>query len=184
SYAGPIRSAGGTGQALSVLIADVVRRELGIGRYQPAREEVERFKEEIPLYKQVQHLQYTPSDEEISLIVSNCPVAINGEGTEDAEISGFRDLPRIETNRIRGGACLVIADGMCLKAPEDPETRAKVADRRLGVHRCVHGEEERGTRRRHGGLRRRAERGVHPEHCGRAARPLPSEPGRRPSSPV
>src|SRR5205823_12389143 len=103
SYAGPIRSAGGTGQALSVLIADVVRRELGIGRYQPAREEVERFKEEIPLYRQVQHLQYTPSEEEISLIVSNCPVSINGEGTEDAEISGFRDLPRIETNRIRGG---------------------------------------------------------------------------------
>src|SRR5947208_831678 len=30
SYAGPIRSAGGTGQALSVLIADVVRRELRI----------------------------------------------------------------------------------------------------------------------------------------------------------
>ena len=118
SYAGPIRSAGGTGQALSVLIADVVRRELGIGRYVPTREEVERFKEEIPLYRQVQHLQYAPSEEEISLIVSNCPVAINGEGTEDAEISGYRDLPRIETNRIRGGACLVIADGMCLKAPK------------------------------------------------------------------
>ncbi len=118
SYAGPIRSAGGTGQALSVLIADIVRRELGIGRYQPTREEIERFKEEIPLYRQVQHLQYTPSEEEISLIVSNCPVGINGEGTEEAEISGFRDLPRNETNRIRGGACLVIADGMCLKAPK------------------------------------------------------------------
>src|SRR2546425_131512 len=118
SYAGPIRSAGGTGQGLSVLIADLVRRELGIGRYVPTREEVERFKEEIPLYRQAQHLQYTPSDEEISLIVSNCPVAIDGEGTEDAEISGHRDLPRIETNRIRGGACLVIADGMCLKAPK------------------------------------------------------------------
>ena len=117
-YAGPIRSAGGTGQALSVLIADVVRRELGLGRYQPTREEVERYKEEIPLYKQVQHLQYTPSEEEIVLIVSNCPVGINGEGTEEAEISGYRDLPRIETNRIRGGACLVIADGMCLKAPK------------------------------------------------------------------
>ncbi len=117
-YAGPIRSAGGTGQALSVLIADVVRRELGIGRYVPTREEVERYKEEIPLYKQAQHLQYTPTDEEIVLIVSNCPVGINGEGTEEAEISGYRDLPRIETNRIRGGACLVIADGMCLKAPK------------------------------------------------------------------
>src|SRR5439155_8855939 len=31
---------------------------------------------------------------------------------------GHRDLTRIETNRIRGGACLVIADGMCLKAPK------------------------------------------------------------------
>ncbi len=117
-YAGPIRSAGGTGQALSVLIADVVRRELGIGRYIPVREEVERFKEEIPLYKQAQHLQYTPSDEEIMLIVSNCPVGLNGEGTEEVEISGYRDLPRIETNRIRGGACLVLADGLCLKAPK------------------------------------------------------------------
>src|SRR2546425_1083137 len=118
AYAGPIRSAGGTGQALSVLIADIVRRELGLGRYIPTREEVERFKEEIPLYRQAQHLQYTPSDEEISLIVSNCPVAIDGEGTEDAEISGHRDLPRVETNRIWGGACLVIAVGMCLKAPK------------------------------------------------------------------
>jgi len=117
-YAGPIRSAGGTGQALSVLIADVVRRELGIGKYVPTREEVERFKEEIPLYKQAQHLQYTPTDEEITLIVSNCPVGLNGEGTEEVEISGHRDLPRIETNRIRGGACLVLADGMCLKAPK------------------------------------------------------------------
>jgi len=117
-FAGPIRSAGGTGQALSVLIADVVRRELGVGRYQPIREEIERFKEEVQLYRRVQHLQYTPTDEEVELVVANCPVAVNGEGTEDEEISGYRDLPRIETNRIRGGACLVVADGLCLKAPK------------------------------------------------------------------
>src|SRR3989441_4991539 len=89
SYAGPIRSAGGTGQALSVLIADVVRRELGIGSYQPAREEVERFKEEIPLYRQIQHLQYAPSSEEISLIVSNFPVARNGEGPGGGGVRRF-----------------------------------------------------------------------------------------------
>src|SRR5512133_3329574 len=35
SFAGPIRAAGGTGQALSVLIGDVVRREIGSGRYMP-----------------------------------------------------------------------------------------------------------------------------------------------------
>ncbi|HEV8594379.1 MAG TPA: DNA polymerase II large subunit, partial [Thermoplasmata archaeon] len=118
SFAGPIRSAGGTGQALSVLIADVVRRELGIGRYVPEREEIERFKEEVQVYRRVQHLQYTPTDEEVELIVANCPVAVDGEGTEDEEISGYRDLPRIETNRVRGGACLVVADGLCLKAPK------------------------------------------------------------------
>ena len=118
SFAGPIRAAGGTGQALSVLIGDVVRREIGIGKYIPTDSEVQRLKEEIPLYKQCQHLQYTPGNEEIEIIASGCPVCVDGEGTEVMEISGFRDLPRIESNRVRGGACLVIAEGMCLKAPK------------------------------------------------------------------
>ena len=117
-FSGPIRSAGGTGQAMSVLIADVVRRELGIGKYIPTVGEVERLKEEIPLYKSCQHLQYTPTNEEIELISKNAPVCVDGEGTEDTEISGFRDLPRVATNRVRGGACLVIAEGLCLKAPK------------------------------------------------------------------
>jgi len=117
-FSGPIRSAGGTGQAMSVLIADVVRRKLGIGAYIPTVNEIERYKEEIPLYKRIQHLQYTPNVDEINQIVSNCPICINGEGTEKEEITGNRDLPRIESNRIRGGACLVIAEGLCLKAPK------------------------------------------------------------------
>ena len=115
-FAGPIRAAGGTAQAMSVLIADVVRQAIGIGKYIPTDQEVDRFIEEIPLYKQCQHLQYTPSSEEIQLIVRECPICIDGEGTERMEISGFRDLPRIETNQVRGGACLVIAEGLCLKA--------------------------------------------------------------------
>jgi DNA polymerase II large subunit len=117
-FSGPIRSAGGTGQAMSVLIADVVRRDLGIGRYVATQGEIERLKEEIPLYKRVQHLQYLPSVDEIDLIIKNCPICINGEGTEDEEVAGYRDLPRIGTNRLRGGACLVIAEGLCLKAPK------------------------------------------------------------------
>jgi DNA polymerase II large subunit len=50
--------------------------------------------------------------------MKNCPICINGEGTEDEEVAGYRDLPRIGTNRLRGGACLVIAEGLCLKAPK------------------------------------------------------------------
>ena len=115
-FAGPIRAAGGTAQAMSVLIADVVRSELGIGKYIATDAEIARFDEEIPLYKQCQHLQYSPTSEEIDLIVRNCPICVDGEGTEQIEISGFRDLPRIDTNRVRGGAVLVIAEGMCQKA--------------------------------------------------------------------
>jgi len=115
-FAGPIRAAGGTAQAMSVLIADVVRTELNIGKYIPTEAEIKRFDEEIPLYKQCQHLQYSPTSEEIDLIVRNCPICVDGEGTEQIEIGGFRDLPRIETNRVRGGAVLVIAEGMCQKA--------------------------------------------------------------------
>ncbi|MHB1262260.1 MAG: DNA polymerase II large subunit [Thermoplasmatota archaeon] len=117
-FAGPIRAAGGTAQAMSVLIADLVRRKLGIGKYVPTDAELERYKEEIPAYKQSANLQYTPNGPEIELIVKNCPVCINGEGTEQEEVTGNRDLPRVETNQLRGGACLVLAEGLVLKAPK------------------------------------------------------------------
>jgi len=116
-YAGPIRAAGGTAQALSVLLADVVRRDLGLPAYRPDESEVGRYREEIPLYKHLQHLQYVPSAEEVELVVRNVPVCISGESTEgDAEVSAFRNLPRVSTNGVRGGACLVIAEGLCQKA--------------------------------------------------------------------
>jgi len=117
-YAGPIRSAGGTAQALSVLVADYVRRSVGIGSWKPRPEEVERYVEEIGLYKRLAGLQYAPSDEEIRIIVRNCPICIDGEPTEEEEVSGFRDLPRIETNRVRGGIALVAAEGIALKRPK------------------------------------------------------------------
>ena len=116
-YAGPIRAAGGTAQALSVLLADIVRRDLGFAAFRATEAEVGRFQEEIPLYKHFQHLQYTPTAEEIALVVRHLPVAISGEATEgDVEVSAFRNLPRVPTNGLRGGACLVVAEGLCQKA--------------------------------------------------------------------
>ncbi|HTT34665.1 MAG TPA: DNA polymerase II large subunit [Thermoplasmata archaeon] len=116
-YAGPIRAAGGTAQALSVLLADIVRRDLGLAPYVPEPGEVERYQEEIPLYKHLQHLQYVPSPDEIAAVVRGVPVCISGEATErDNEVSAFRNLPRVPTNGVRGGACLVIAEGLCQKA--------------------------------------------------------------------
>ncbi len=117
-YSGPIRSAGGTAQALSVFVGDLLRRKFGIGKYVASQEEIERSKEEIPLYARVQHLQYLPTVEEIEAAVKGSPVCITGEGTEEAEITGHRNLPDIETNRLRGGMALVIAEGLILKGPK------------------------------------------------------------------
>ena len=62
-FAGPIRAAGGTAQALAVLIADMIRRELNVGAYSPTDEEVERVKEEFGLYRG--NLQYKPPPEKL-----------------------------------------------------------------------------------------------------------------------
>ena len=115
-FTGPIRAAGGTGQALAVLITDMIRRDLGIGRYVPTDAEVERVKEEFGLYRV--GLQYKPSPEEIDEIVRACPIMINGEQTEKIECSGYGVVRNIEGPRIRGGVLLVIGEGLCLKAPK------------------------------------------------------------------
>lgn len=117
-YSGPIRSAGGTAQALSVLVGDYVRRSIGLDRFKPRKELVERYAEEIRIYKRTASLQYSPTDDEIRLIVENCPVCVDGDATEEAEVEGYRNLPEIPGNRLRGGMALVIAEGMILKAPK------------------------------------------------------------------
>jgi len=117
-YAGPIRSAGGSAQALSVVIADYIRKEVGLSRYIPREEEIKRCLEEVVLYKRVAHLQRMPPPEYIRRIVLNCPVCIDGEPTEKVEVSSNRNLKRVETNRLRGGMILVISEGIYLKAPK------------------------------------------------------------------
>ena len=112
-FSGPIRAAGGTAQAMSVLLGGVVGKELGLGRYIPTEQEINRYIEEFQLYR---NLQYRPSNQEIRFIITNCPVCINGEGTEKEEVQGYRDLPRVPTNRVRSGVCLVIAEGLLQKA--------------------------------------------------------------------
>ncbi|MFD1640514.1 DNA polymerase II large subunit [Halohasta litorea] len=117
-YAGPIRSAGGTAQALSVLVADYTRSILGLAEYKGREEEIERYVEEINLYDKDTGLQYSPKDKESRFIATNMPIMLDGEATGDLEVSGYRDLDRVDTNASRGGMCLVAAEGIALKAPK------------------------------------------------------------------
>ncbi|MHA1304809.1 MAG: DNA polymerase II large subunit, partial [Candidatus Heimdallarchaeaceae archaeon] len=111
-YAGPIRSAGGTAAGMSVLLADHVRRALNLDKYKPTEREVERMLEEIDLYNKVMHLQLPTTKEEQRFAAQHLSIEITGEPTESVEVSGNRDLKRVETNRLRGGACLVFNDGI------------------------------------------------------------------------
>ncbi len=112
-FAGPIRSAGGTDQALTLVIGDFVRRLLGLDRYKPTEEEIKRFIEEVRLYERsVNRFQYHVSDEELRRALQWLPVEVTGTESNPTEVSSFRNLPRIETNRVRGGALRVVNDGI------------------------------------------------------------------------
>lgn len=115
SFAGPIRAAGGTGAALSVLIGDYVRKKLGIGAFEAPPELTERFVEEVKIYDEITSLQYLPSDQEIKTAISNIPVEIAGEPTEKKAVNAHKNAPGVDTDRVRGGAMLVIAEGILQK---------------------------------------------------------------------
>ncbi len=112
-FAQPIRSAGGTDQALTLVVGDFVRRLLGLDRYKPTPEEIGRFTEEIRLYERsVGRFQYKVSDDELRNALQSLPVEVTGTESDPVEVSSFRNLPRVETNRVRGGALRVLNDGV------------------------------------------------------------------------
>ena len=115
-FAGPIRSAGGTAAALAVLLGDYIRIAQGHDRYKPTDDEIERYVEEVELYEsEVTNLQYSPTPDEVRNAVKSIPVEVTGEQTDAIEVQN-RDLPRVETNHIRGGALLAIAEGVIQKS--------------------------------------------------------------------
>ena len=112
-FAGPIRSAGGTDMALILVIADYVRHQLGLAKYKATELEAKRFVEELRLYeREVARFQFKVSDEELFNAVMRLPVEVNGVETDPVEVSAYRNVPRVDTNRVRGGALRVVHDGL------------------------------------------------------------------------
>lgn len=116
--AGPIRAAGGTDAAMTVLVADQVRQVLGLPSLKATPEEIERSVEEVELYSRASHLQYPVHPDLIRFAASRLPILLTGEPTEEYEVSGGRDLERIETNRVRSGFVLVLSDGVVGRSPK------------------------------------------------------------------
>jgi len=119
SYAGPIRNAGGTAAAVSAIIADYVRKKMGIGVYDCQEIEIKRTLIELQDYhERVANLQYYPSEKEIDFLLKNMPVEVAGEPSEELEVSNYKDLPRVPTNKIRSGYCLMYSGCIPQKAPK------------------------------------------------------------------
>jgi DNA polymerase II large subunit len=115
SFAGPIRSAGGTEAALTMLIADHARRIVGVDSYRADSfdDETGRFVEELRIYeREVGSFQFKVLDEDVIKCISRLPVELDGIDTDPVEVVGHRGMKRISTDRVRGGALRVMNDGL------------------------------------------------------------------------
>ncbi|MBR9678810.1 MAG: DNA polymerase II large subunit [Nanoarchaeota archaeon] len=116
-YAGPIRAAGGTAEAISVVLADYARKLLGYASYDPTKDEIKRYYHELELYNdRVSRLQYFPSEEETELLINFLPIELNGTPTSKKEVILYKEVGRVETSKIRGGMCLVLGEGVAQKS--------------------------------------------------------------------
>ena len=57
-------------------------------------------------------------ERKIEFLVRNLSLQISGDPSEKIEVSNYKNLPRIETNFIRNGPCLVLGEGLAQKAPK------------------------------------------------------------------
>ena len=116
-FSGPIRSAGTTASCMVLILIDYLRELFGFAKYDPTEDEIKRcVTENHDYHERVTNLQYFPLDAEITFLAKNLPIQIAGEPSEKLEVSNYKNLPRIETNFIRGGMCLIFSEGLAQKA--------------------------------------------------------------------
>lgn len=126
-FSGPIRSAGTTATCVVLMLIDYIRQIFGYARYDPTEEEVKRFVTEVfDYHDRVTNLQYCPTEEEIVFLARNTPIQVSGDPTESREVSNYKNLPRVDTDFIRGGMCLAFAEGLAQKAAKGLRQLKKV----------------------------------------------------------
>ena len=117
SFSGPIRAAGTTSICVSLMLIDYLREHFGYAKYDATKSEVNRYVQENTDYQErVTNLQYFPTEEEMIFLAERLPIQIDGDPTERFEVSNYKDLSRVESNRIRGGMCLTFSEGLAQKA--------------------------------------------------------------------
>ncbi len=115
-FGGPIRSAGTTATCIFVALCDYIRMRFGYDVYDPTELEIKRTPCELEYFhERITNLQYLPSSKESEFLTRHLPLQIDGDASEKIEVPNYKDAPRIETNKLRNGFCLVMAEGLSQK---------------------------------------------------------------------
>ncbi|MDP3966331.1 MAG: DNA polymerase II large subunit [archaeon] len=117
NFSGPIRSAGTTASCLALILIDFLREKYGFAKYDPTEKEILRVWSEISdFHERIANLQYMPTEEETLFLAKNMPIQVAGDPSETLEVSNYKNLERVNTNFLRSGFCLVLAEGLAQKA--------------------------------------------------------------------
>ncbi len=117
NFSGPIRSAGTTASCIVLMLIDYIREMFGYAKYDPTEDEAKRYVVELTdFHERITNLQYMPTEDEIMFLAKNLPIQVGGEKSEKLEVSNYKNLPRVSTNYLRSGVCLVMGEGLAQKA--------------------------------------------------------------------
>ena len=116
-FSGPIRSAGTTASCMVLILINHLRELFGYAKYDPTEKEIKRVAIELEdFHSRITNLQYMPTEEEALFLAKNMPIQVSGEPSEKLEVSNYKNLERVETNYLRSGFCLIMAEGLAQKA--------------------------------------------------------------------
>jgi len=117
SFAGPIRSAGTTASVICLMIIDYLREIFGFAKYDPTEDEIKRVWTELDhFHDRITNLQYMPLEEEALFLARNMPIQVAGDASEKIEVPNYKNLSRVDTDYLRSGFCLIMAEGLAQKA--------------------------------------------------------------------
>jgi DNA polymerase II large subunit len=117
SFSGPIRSAGTTASVICLMLIDYLRERFGYAKYDPTEEEIKRVWAELEhFHDRITNLQYMPLEEEALFLAKNMPIQVAGDASEKLEVPNYKNLERVDTDFLRSGFCLVMAEALAQKA--------------------------------------------------------------------
>ncbi len=117
SFSGPIRSAGTTASCIVLMIIDFLRETFGYAKYDPTDDEIKRVWTELEhFHDRITNLQGMPTEAEALFLAERMPIQVAGDASERIEVPNYKNLERVDTDFLRSGFCLIMAEGLSQKA--------------------------------------------------------------------